>query len=159
MNSILKLFLCLGVGWVLLTGCEDNTQPLEDLTLLSGMYTGNLNVYQTGDCSINDGSHAQVETVLQFHVDSSGTITIDDFLDPDAVWTGTVEDQLDFTMLKVYSQNCQLATHDDSAYYRGDFKERTNGFSLTMTANEIWCPEDNCTFRMLYALSQEPEGN
>jgi hypothetical protein len=134
--------------------CSNNQEPFEDLEQLSGFYSGNLDVYKLGDCLINNSDHAELETALDIFVDSTGQIEITDFLEEHARWSGEVDDQLDVTLLKVFTNVCPDSMHTDSSYYTGKFEETNNVFSFTIKGVDLWCPAENCRFRYVYTLGR-----
>ena len=148
-KSLLLGALCLG-----LVSCSNTQEPLEDLEQLTGFYSGTLDVYNIGDCLINNSDHAELQTAMDIFVDSTGQVEITDYLENHAQWSGEVDDQLDVTLKKIFTNTCPDSTHTDSSYYTGKFDEINDSFTFSIKGVDLWCPAENCRFRYIYVLAR-----
>jgi hypothetical protein len=127
-------------------------------TGLSGTWEGSLTTKPTGDCPFDP---APQPVIMTWEVSDSGSVTIDQVqiksIPHPERWEGQLTRDTEVTLTKTRTMGCFGAQHTSTATFTGKIEEVDGVLTLVMRAEEVWCPEQNCTARSTYTLRKTGE--
>jgi|AACY02.16.fsa_nt_gi hypothetical protein len=136
--------------------CERHEDTLDDLTLLTGDWTGTQEIHRAGNCTIGGADHVQSHQRLFFSVNGVGETVVLDSTGSYILFRGRITNDLDVSLTTWYTVGCGDSTHADSAFYDGFIRIYPDYYALIMDAIELWCPPD-CIFEVIYELRLDIE--
>ncbi len=149
--------------------CEDKSNSLSDSrlnTVLSGNWNGYVTIEKVGNCQINGADQLNYPTTLDLSVWQSRELSGSESLFEPCRISGSVSPGLDtmpvsFTKNYTWTQgvneiiDCPSNIVNVSGYYEGFIIDDSTRLIMEISAEEDWCPDLGCTFRLSYQLIKD----
>lgn len=125
---------------------------------LSGTWEGSLTTRSTGACPFDP---APQPVTMTWAVSDSGSVASESVqvngVSLPEQWEGSITPGMEVTLTKTRTMGCFGAQHTSTSTFTGKIEEVDGVLTLVMTAEEVWCPEQNCSARSTYTLRKAPE--
>ena len=154
-----RIILSLLFTLILLYSCAGEnpsapTAPKNELSALSGNWTGTQAILQAGQCTIDGGDSISFHITLAWVVDNEGNVTIRNPQRGNESWSGKVEPNLNISLEKSEPVNCFGTVRILTTSYNGTIEQESGSFTVNMEGIEDWCPPE-CIFRVRYSLVKQ----
>lgn len=127
---------------------------------ISGTWIGTYNLVQTGSCPINTPENELALDI--FHLGNGSINATQKFFDSNTsswqrisnvFWDGTIEENV-LMLTKKITARCNGEEMERVVEFTSEIDFENEPLELSFGANEIWCPQQNCTFRSTYKLTK-----
>ncbi len=153
--AVIPLFLagCPGEAPVAPEGVESNApDPAE----LAGTWKGIQITTATGACTLSGSRVDTSSVVFDCWVNESGEIWWRQS-EPAAysTWNGTIASNYYIQIRRTFDVECGGQLRRRNGTYEGTIRKEEGSYRLDMSADEVWCPEYNCTFHVSFSVARD----